>query len=210
MDWKCDKYWRSPWLTPWSSLGSLELQSWTIHKQIFQATKINTVVKPRWLKYELLKETLSNWTRTWMASSGLSVPLWTISSRVSVRHIPIVDLLYSSNVAIIYFPTICPYKFRAAQIIVESKIRNYLTNRGIWKVSTKIKEVDESKTSIGDEDDRIETVYRSPATGEERDWPVNAEELPLVDCEGFCLLSGENFWGFYTLDFAGDYIYRQR
>lgn len=35
-----------------------------------------------------------------MASSGVSVPFWTISSRVSVRHMPIVDLLYNSNVAI--------------------------------------------------------------------------------------------------------------
>lgn len=38
--------------------------------------------------------------RTWIARSGLRVPLWTISSKVSVKHIPIVDLLYSSNVAI--------------------------------------------------------------------------------------------------------------
>ena len=36
-----------------------------------------------------------------MASSGLSVPLFTISSKVSVKHIPIVDLRYSSNVAIL-------------------------------------------------------------------------------------------------------------
>jgi hypothetical protein len=34
-----------------------------------------------------------------MASSGLRVPLETISSSVSVRHMPMVDLRYSSNVA---------------------------------------------------------------------------------------------------------------
>lgn len=43
--------------------------------------------------------TLSNWTRTWIASSGLRVPLETISSSVSVRHMPMVDLRYSSKVA---------------------------------------------------------------------------------------------------------------
>lgn len=36
-----------------------------------------------------------------MASSGLNTPVETIWSKVSVKHIPIVDLRYSSKVAII-------------------------------------------------------------------------------------------------------------
>ncbi|MQL85146.1 hypothetical protein Taro_017663 [Colocasia esculenta] len=47
-----------------------------------------------------LNRTLSNWTSTCMASSGLRLPLETISSSVSVRHIPMLDRRYSSNVAI--------------------------------------------------------------------------------------------------------------
>jgi hypothetical protein len=51
---------------------------------------------------QLKNRTLSNWTSTWMASSGLRVPLETISSSVSVRHMPMVDRLYSSKVAIAF------------------------------------------------------------------------------------------------------------
>lgn len=45
--------------------------------------------------------TLSNWIKTWIASSGLRTPPETIWSKVSVKHIPIVDLRYSSKVAIL-------------------------------------------------------------------------------------------------------------
>lgn len=72
------------------------------HKHISEAKKLAETHQTQRKKQRIgpPHRTLSNWTRTWMARSGLRVPLETISSSVSVKHIPIVDRRYNSKVAI--------------------------------------------------------------------------------------------------------------